>query len=59
MPEGRTLLTINIGAFGDKNKSIVLFEHILDNLSRTEQIAAAPALQWGGPAVGPLRGQEP
>jgi hypothetical protein len=59
MPEGRTLLTINIGAFGDKNKSIVLFEHILDNLSRAEQIAAAPALQWGGPAVGPLRGQEP
>lgn len=42
MPEGRTLLAINIGAFGDKNKSVVVFEHIIDNLGRAEQLAAAP-----------------
>ncbi len=42
LPEGRTLLAINIGAFGDKKKSIVLFEYILDNLSRAERLAAVP-----------------
>jgi len=59
MPEDRTLLAINVGVFGDKNKSLVLFEQIMDNLSRAEQIAAAPALQWGGQMVGPPRGEEP
>ncbi len=59
MPEDRTLLAISVGPFGDKKKSIVLFEHIMGNLSQAEQIAAAPALPWGGPAVGPLRGVEP
>jgi hypothetical protein len=59
MPGGRTLLAINVGPFGDKNKSLVLFEHILDSLSRAEQIAAAPAQPWGGPAVDPPQGGEP
>jgi len=59
MPEDRTLLAINVGPFGDKNKSLVLFEYILKNLSRAAQVAAAPSLQWGGQAVEPPRGQEP
>ncbi len=59
LPEGRTLLAINIGAFGDKNQSVVLFEHIIDNLARAERLAAAPSLPWGGQAVGPPRGREP
>ncbi len=59
MPEDRTLLAINVGPFGDKKKSLVLFEHIMENLSRAEQIAAAPSLPWGGQAVGPPRGVEP
>jgi len=59
MPEDRTLLAINVGPFGYKKKSLVLFEHIMENLSRAEQVAAAPSLQWGGPAMGPPRGVEP
>jgi len=59
MPEGRTVLTINIGVFGDKNKSIALFERIMENLSRAEQIAAVSSLQWGGQAVGLPRSAEP
>ncbi len=42
MPEDRTLLTINVGAFGDKNKSLVLFEYIMKNVSQAPQVAAAP-----------------
>jgi len=59
MPEDRTLLRIIVGPFGDKNKSLVLFEHILKNLSPAQQVAAAPSLPWGGPAGGPPRGEEP
>jgi len=40
MPEDRTLLAINVGVFGDKNKSLVLFGHIMDNLGQVEQNAA-------------------
>jgi hypothetical protein len=47
LPEGRTLLTINVGVFGDKNKSIVLFERIMANLSEAQQAAATATLQWG------------
>ncbi len=59
MPEDRTLLRINVGTFGDKNKSLVLFEYILKNLSPAQHVAAMPPLQWGGPAAGPPRSQEP
>jgi hypothetical protein len=54
MPEDRTVLRINVGAFGDKNKSLVLFQHILKNLSPAQPVAAAPPA-WGGQAVGPPR----
>lgn len=36
LPEARTLLTIRIGLFGDKNKSIVLFSQIVRNLGQRE-----------------------
>ncbi len=45
MPEDRTLLAISVGPFGDKKKSLVLFEYIVKNLSPAQQLAAAPALQ--------------
>lgn len=47
MPEGRTRLTISVSVFGDKDKSIVVFERILGNLSATQQAAAAASVQWG------------
>jgi hypothetical protein len=47
MPAGRTMLTIRIGLFGDRDKSFVLFERIMANLSEQERAAAAPSLQWG------------
>jgi hypothetical protein len=47
LPEGRTRLTISVGAFGDKKKSIVMFEHIMANLSAMQQAAAAACVQWG------------
>jgi hypothetical protein len=47
LPQGRTLLTIRVGVIGDKDKSIVLFEQIMRNLSQAEQQAAAPVVQWG------------
>ncbi len=53
LPEGRTRLTIRVGVFGDKNKSIVLLQRILDNLSREGQVAAAPVMQWGDQSMGP------
>ncbi|MCL5282452.1 MAG: DUF3568 domain-containing protein [Planctomycetes bacterium] len=59
LPEGRTLLAINIGVFGDKNKSIVLFEYILDNLNRAERFAAACSGPWADQAVRPPRGVAP
>jgi hypothetical protein len=34
MPAGRTLLTIRVGIFGDKNKSTVLFGEIMENLAQ-------------------------
>ena len=36
LPEARTLLTIRVGLFGDKNKSVVLFERIMGNLAQRE-----------------------
>ncbi len=59
MPEDRTLLTITVGAFGDKNKSLVLFEYILKNLSQAQQLAVAPSLQWGRDGGEKARRQEP
>jgi hypothetical protein len=59
MPEDRTLLRITVGPFGDKKKSLVLFESIMKNLSRAEQLAAARALPWGGQAVAAPPGREP
>jgi len=59
LPEGRTQVAIHIGPFGDKNKSIVVFEQIMDNLNEVEQIAATPVVEWGAQAVGPPRGREP
>jgi len=47
LPGGRTVLTIGVGVFGDKNKSIVLFERIMSNLSEMQQASAAPSVQWG------------
>lgn len=37
LPEARTLLTIRVGPFGDKNKSIVLFDRIVQNLAQREE----------------------
>lgn len=54
LPEGRTRLAISVGPFGDKNKSIVLFERIMGNLSEMQQVAAAPSVQWGSQTVDPL-----
>jgi hypothetical protein len=51
LPQGRTLLTIRVGLVGDKDKSLVLFEQIMQNLSQAEQQAAAPAVQWGDRAL--------
>src|SRR4030042_5125030 len=34
MPAGRTLMTIRIGAFGARNKSAVVFEHVMGNLTQ-------------------------
>jgi hypothetical protein len=36
LPESRSLLTIRIGLFGDKNKSVVLFSEIMERLVRRE-----------------------
>jgi hypothetical protein len=46
LPEGRTVLKIRVGVFGDKNKSIVFFEQIMKNLSQAQPLAAAPVVQW-------------
>ena len=46
LPEDRTRLTISVGVFGDKKKSIVVFEHIMANLSEMQQAAAAASVQW-------------
>jgi len=43
MPQSRTLLTIRIGLFGNRNKSIVLFDQIVQNLAQGGSIA------WMGP----------
>lgn len=37
MPEARTLLTIRVGLFGNKNKSVVLFDQIVQNLAQREE----------------------
>ena len=58
MPEDRTLLAITVGPFGDKKKSLVLFESIMKNLSPAQPVAAATSEPRDGPAAGPPRGQE-
>ncbi len=52
LPEGRTVLTIRVGVFGDKQKSIVLLERILANLSGQPQATVAPVVQWGDQSIG-------
>lgn len=39
MPEFRTLLTIRIGLFGNRNKSVVLFDRIMANLVQGGEFA--------------------
>ncbi len=46
LPEGRTALYIHIGVFGDKKKSIVLLERILENLIRQGPGGVMPVVQW-------------
>jgi hypothetical protein len=48
MPEDRTLLSISVGPFGNKNQSLVLFESIMKNVSQAPQVAAAPAAHGSG-----------
>jgi len=45
MPQSRTLLTIRIGTFGNRNKSVVLFERIVENLAQRGEIARIGAPQ--------------
>ncbi|MGE5295796.1 MAG: DUF3568 family protein [Solirubrobacterales bacterium] len=40
LPESRSLLTIRVGLFGSKNKSIVLFSKIMEELD--EQVSEVP-----------------
>jgi hypothetical protein len=53
LPGNRTALSIRVGPFGDKHKSIVVFERIMENLSRARQLAAVPTVQWGGWPIEP------
>jgi len=46
VPEGRTLLTIRVGVFGDKPKSIVLFNRIMRNLRRPCRYEFEPPEPW-------------
>ncbi len=52
LPEERTALCIRIGVFGDKNKSIVLLERILENLVPQEESAITPVVQWDDQFIG-------
>ncbi len=52
LPEGRTALRIRIGVFGDKKKSIVLLERILENLIQQEEGVVTPVVQWSEQAIG-------
>jgi hypothetical protein len=45
LPESGTLLMIRVGFFGDKNKSVVLFERIMATLGPSESVADTPELQ--------------
>jgi hypothetical protein len=46
LPQERTALRIRVGPFGDRNKSLVLFDRIMANLNETTQVVAAPELRW-------------
>lgn len=39
MPKGRTYLAIRTGVFGDRNKSEVIFERLLENLGQESSVA--------------------
>jgi hypothetical protein len=56
LPEDRTQLCITVGPFGDRNKSIVLFERVMENLSQAQQVAAAPAVEWENGSAARARG---
>lgn len=45
LPESGTLLMIRIGLFGDRNKSAVLFGHIMETLGPSESVASTPDLR--------------
>ncbi len=45
LPESGTLLTIRVGLFGDRNKSVVLFGRIVETLGQSESVASTPDLQ--------------
>jgi len=53
LPENRTQVAIRVGVFGDKNKAIVLFERILENMSQEGRSAAVTTVQWGGQPIQP------
>jgi hypothetical protein len=49
MPDARTLLTIRVSLFGNRNKSFVLFQEITRQLARSPAVVeygAAPRYDW-------------
>jgi hypothetical protein len=55
VPENRTIVTIRVGPYGDRKKSIVIFERMMEELSQAQQVAVAPTLQWDKQPTGPAK----
>jgi hypothetical protein len=49
LPGERTRLTIAVGAFGSRRKSIMVFNSIMANLAGMQPAASVSSIQWGAP----------
>jgi len=55
----RTGLAIDIGVFGDRRKSIMVFDRIMANLAEKEPALVVPSVWWGPPVTEPLTPEVP
>jgi len=54
LSQEQTGLTISFGVFGNRRKSVMVFDRIMANLAQVRPAMATPTIQWGEEAIEPV-----